>query len=646
MTTSEHNAPVAPNHPDADHLREAVASSDLIPLLVALYLRLDDSSFMDKRFTPDLVSYALGIRPSGGLEDELIAEARELAVQGLMRVASENSADLASPDEATLRSILTFLTGEDSDDYLPLIRRELSLNGDVESAARIAESVQQQPTNQKVVSQVAIIGTGISGLIASIRLTQAGIPFTVFEKNSGIGGTWYENRYPGSRLDTSNFGYSFSFKQHNWKHYYSTQGEIEEYLNATAKDYNLLPHIRFSTEVESLEWDGAAWQVTAINGGERTVESFSHVITATGQLNRPKIPDFPGLENFNGAYWHSAQWPADADITGKRVAVVGTGASAFQIVSAIQPDVEQLSVFQRSAPWMLPTPGYSSALPAGFSEILEMLPEYGRVLRFYQFWIGLEGRRRFAVVDPEWKSTLSVSQVNEEFRQALIESIQQQFKDRPDLFERAIPNYPPGGKRILRDDNKWANALQQPNVELVTNEIESFTEHGIRTSDGVEHEFDVVVFCTGFHADRFLSPIKIHGIDGKDLDDVWQEDAEALLGMHITGFPNLVMLYGPNTNLVVNGSVVFLVECAINRVVEILEHQIELGARTFDVTEETVKKFTEDLDEASRGMAWGDDRTQTWYKGNSGRVVSVWPYSMLHYWQATHNVDFSKLVFA
>lgn len=643
MATSEHTEP---NRPDADHLREAVAVSDLIPLLVALALRLDDDSFIDPRFAPDLVSYALGIRPNGGLENELLEEARELAVQGLLRASADEASEMAAPDEAALRKILAFLTGDESEDYLSLVRRELSLNGDVESGEKLAEAVQQQPADQQVLSKVAIIGTGISGLLAAIRLTQAGVPFTVFEKNAGIGGTWYENRYPGARLDTSNFGYSFSFKQHNWKNYYSTQGEIEEYLNAVAEDFDLRANIRFSTEVESLEWDGAAWQVTAVSNGERTVESFSHVITATGQLNRPKIPNFPGLGKFRGEYWHSAQWPADAELSGKRVAVVGTGASAFQIVSALQPEVAELSVFQRSAPWMLPTPGYSSALPSGFSEILEMLPEYGRVLRFYQFWIGLEGRRRFAVVDPEWTSELSVSELNEQFRQALIDSVQEQFKDRPDLLERAIPNYPPTGKRILRDDNKWAAALQQPNVSLVTDGIESFTERGIRTADGVEHEFDAVVFCTGFHADRFLSPMQIRGTDGRDLDDAWPEDAEALLGMHIAGFPNLVMLYGPNTNLVVNGSVVFLVECAINRVVEILEHQLELGARTFDVTEETVQQFTEDLDRANRGMAWGDSRTQTWYKGASGRVVSVWPYSMLHYWQATHNVDFSKLVFA
>ena len=485
---------------------------------------------------------------------------------------------------------------------------------------------------------VAIIGGGISGVAMAVRLAHAGVDFVLFEKNPDLGGTWFENRYPGCRLDTSNFGYSYSYAQSVWRHYFSTREEVGAYIRRIAEQEGILPSVRFGVEVRSLTWTGEFWQVDV----DGTVQQFDFVVAAVGQLNRPKVPDIPGLGTFAGRTWHSATWPDDAGIDGKRVALVGTGASGYQIAPAIANRVESLAVFQRTPPWILPTPAYSSELPAGVQTLLERMPAYRRWLRFHQFWVAMEGRLRFTQADPDWTEEGSVSQVNAEFRALLEQSLAEQFEARPDLLREVVPPYPPGSKRILRDDGAWAATLQRDDVLLVTEGIARIEPSGIVTASGRLVEVDVIVFATGFHADRFLSPIAVTGEGGRLLAEQWGSRAETYLGMSVNGFPNFAMLYGPNTNLVVNGSLVFMIEAAVDRIVRMIEFAVDSLARSIDVPQSVVDAFVEDIDRENAAMAWGDPRVDNWYKGASGRVVSIWPFSMRRFWEQSRRDDFQE----
>jgi 4-hydroxyacetophenone monooxygenase len=461
----------------------------------------------------------------------------------------------------------------------------------------------------------------------------------VFERNADVGGVWLENTYPGCRLDTSNFNYSYSFAQKgDWPHQYSLQGTILDYFRDVAEDLDLRSHIRFRTEVRGLSYDDdtATWTVVVrdADGHEESMR-VQAVVSAVGQLNQPNIPHLPGGDRFAGLSWHTARWRHDVDLSGLRVAVIGTGASAFQVVPAIAGKVGQLLLFQRSAPYMMPTPTYHSEIPSDFRWLFEHVPHYHRWYRFYQFWTSVEGRRPFSTVDPEWQHPTSVSEENERLRQSLVEHLQRQFADRPDLRDKVVPGYPPYAKRMLRDNGVWAATLKMDHVTLVTDSIEEITAHGLRTCDGVEHEVDVIVYGTGFRARDFLLPMKVTGRRGVDLHESWAGDPRAYLGITIPGFPNLFCVYGPNTNLVVNGSLLLFSECAVHYTVECIRALLASGARAMDVRRDVFAALNERVDAANRLMAWGVPGVTNWYKGESGRVTQNWPLSTLEYWELT-----------
>ena len=610
--------------------REGLASAELVPLLLSIASLRRDSGLLEKRFRPALLTPAVGVLAQGGIDPADVVALRErLSVE--LAELTDDDLELRPLDDTFLLDCLEFMTGTRDAGYLPVLRRELNWGVD---ADRPPADLGERAAGRRV----AIIGGGISGVAMAARLVQAGVEFVLFEKNSALGGTWFENRYPGCRLDSSNFCYSFSFAQTTWQHYFSTREHVGAYINQIAAAEGVLPHVRFGSEVSSLIWTGERWRLEA--DGE--TEEFDFVISAVGQLNRPKLPAIPGIESFSGRTWHSATWPEDAEIAGKRVALVGTGASGYQIAPAIADEVESLAVFQRTPPWILPTPGYSSELPPAYRTLLERLPAYRRWLRFHQFWIAMDGRLRFTRADPDWHGEGAVSQVNAEFRSVLESSLKELFADRPDLLDAAVPPYPPGGKRILRDDGAWSRTLKRADVELVTEGIDHIEPRGIVTMSERLIELDVIVFATGFQADRFLSPMTIRGEGGRDLMEQWAGRAESYLGMSVHGFPNFAMLYGPNTNLVLNGSLVFLVECAVDRVLRMIEFVVDSDAVSVDVPTEVVSEFVRDIDRENTAMAWGDPRVDNWYKGAGGRVVSIWPFSMRRFWEDTRRADFAQ----
>lgn len=637
--------PASPPQPPAgdwsdEHLVSALRVADLPSLLVALAQVLHDDAYIPASLRPVSEPPAVGGLYQGGLDAARQEQARALCLDGLRRFRDGGFAVAPDPDAARLRELLGYLADSVPDPYLPLLAHELDVPHDSGAPGWTLPEVASGRS-----FRVAVIGTGLSGLVAAHRLNQAGIHTVVFEKNPGTGGTWFENTYPGCRLDTHNYAYAYSFAQKpDWPCYFSPQESIRQYFAGFAEDHGLLPLIRFSTRVLSASYDDgtATWQVTSRGpSGAPETETFDAVVSAVGQLNTPLIPEFPGQELFEGESFHTARWRHDVDLVGKRVAVIGTGASAFQVVPSIAGVVDELTVFQRNPPWTLPSPNYVDEIEEDQLWLFRLVPSYARWFRFYQFWTSVEGRRRFTQAEADWDKPGSVSAANQELREKLTEFLTETFGDRPDLLEKVIPAYPPGAKRMLRDNGAWARALKQDNAHLETGKILEFTPRGIRTDDGVEHEADVIIYGTGFSAQQFLSSFTVTGAGGLDLQEYWNGDARAYLGITVPHFPNLFCVYGPNTNLVVNGSTVLFSELSAEYILTAIRGLLERGDAALDVREDAYEAYNEALDAENRRMAWGAAEVSSWYKNATGRVSQVWPYPLLDYWTATRDVDLS-----
>jgi 4-hydroxyacetophenone monooxygenase len=621
----------------------AVHDADIPALLAALAVLTDDDAFLADDLRPPRSKMGASIKPQGGLSDAAQAKARDLAVKALIAYRDRGSPPM-NPEPRLLERAMQFLARDAGADYVPLLKHELGLPNDL--GAPQWDKASLAPDRA---FSVAVIGAGLSGVAAAHRLQQAGVTFKVFERNPDVGGVWWENSYPGCRLDTPNFAYSYSFAQKpDWPEQFSRQIEIQNYVATVTDAAELRAHIAFETEVLSLTFDDASatWQLEYRDAhGAQHVETFNAVITATGQLNQPAIPEIAGSRLFRGDMFHSARWPADVDVRGKRVAVVGTGASAYQIVPAIADDVAALSVFQRNPPWMLPTPNYHEEIKPGMAWLLHHVPYYGRWFRFWQFWMAAEGRLPLVEVEADWDHPISVGRANEGLRLECIDHLAQQFSDRPDLLAKVTPTYPPGAKRMLRDNGVWARALKLPHTNLVTDEIARIDEQGIVTADGALHEFDIIVFATGFQASDYLAPMKVVGRDGQNLHKWWSGDCRAYLGITVPGFPNLFMTAGPNTSVVVNGSAIFSAECAVEYALSAIGGLLKGGHAAMDVRQAPFDRFNARIDAGNLTKAWGTAKVSSWYKNRFGRASQTWPFSLLEYWKLTEKVEFADYEF-
>src|SRR4051794_27506032 len=628
-----------------DEIAEVLREAELPPLLPALAYVTGDLTLLRDDLRPDPLLFGM---PQGGLSDEQQAEVRRLALETLARFRDGGCVAAPVPsDEDVLRIMEHAVGGADMAAYLPLLEEELAHRG----ADRRAPSWTKQAIAPDVSFTVAIIGAGMSGLLAAHRLQQAGIPFVILEKNPDVGGTWYENAYPGCRVDNPNHNYSYSFAQrHDWPLHFSTQDVLLGYFRDCADEFGLREHVRFETEVLTADWsdESTQWTVrTRSADGREDVLVVDAVISAVGQLNQPNYPDIPGRDAFAGPAFHSARWDSSVDLTGKRVAVIGTGASAVQIIPEIAASVGELLVFQRTPPWLGPTPDYHDPVPDGLRWLYGHVPSYSEWNRFCIFWLMGDGALANVRVDESWEpKDQAVSPMNDFMRMVLTEYLKMEFADRPDLLDAVIPTYPLGAKRLLRDNGVWAGALKRDNVQLLTAGIREITPAGIVTDDGEEHAVDVLIYGTGFKASKFLTPMTVTGRDGLDLHEHWAGDARAYLGVTIPGFPNLFCLYGPNTNIVVNGSIVYFSECGVRYVLECLRLVLESGHRALDVRKDVHDAFNEAVDAENARMAWGASTVNSWYKNEHGHVAQNWPFTLLEYWTRTReaNADDYELV--
>jgi cation diffusion facilitator CzcD-associated flavoprotein CzcO len=456
---------------------------------------------------------------------------------------------------------------------------------------------------------IAIIGGGISGLGMAISLQQAGITdFVVLERADEVGGTWQANTYPGCACDVPSNLYSYSFAPNpDWSRTYSRQPEIWDYVRGVADRFGVRRYLRLGVEVSSADWDEDAgrWRLTTSQGDI----DARVLVSAVGLLTEPKIPDVKGLDAFEGAVFHSARWNHDFDLEGKRVAAIGTGASAIQFVPEIQPRVGQLHVFQRTPPWVLP----HTARPTSERErsLFRRVPLLQRLVRGFVY----TAREALVIAFVKRPRLMSLPE-----RQAR-RHIEGQLSD-PELIAKVTPDYSLGCKRILPSDD-WYPALQQPNVELVTDAITEIRKSSIVTADGTEREVDAIVLGTGFHVTDPPLGALVHGRGGRSLNDVWQGSMRAHLGCTVAGFPNLFVLLGPNTGLG-HSSMVYVAESQVAYVMSALDTMTRHGVGVVEVTERAQAKSNADIDRRMRTTIWSTG-CHSWYIDANGRNSALWP---------------------
>lgn len=572
----------------------------------------------------------------GFMSPEDQAAGRALALEVIRSWRDRGCPEPEPLPESTLHEMMAWLACDAvGDEYVPMVLEELALDGRDSRAPEPVPGAQAYP--------VVVVGCGMSGLLAAIRLQQAGFPFVVVEKNDGPGGTWWENSYPGARVDVGSHFYSYSFEPgDHWSEFFSQQPELRAYFERVAAERGIGEHVRFGTEATGAAYDEAqrTWTVTLDDGDTLAARA---VVCAVGQLNRPFVPEVPG--EFHGPAFHTARWRHDADLDGKDVVMVGAGATGFQVAPAIADRVRSLTVLQRTAQWMFPNPGYHDAVGPGVGWAIRHLPFYGRWFRFLTLWPGCDAGLAAAKVDPAWAPQhRSVSEVNEMVRVMFTDWITSQVTGHgdgdPDLVAKVVPPYPPTAKRTLQDNGSWLRTLTRDHVELVRAGVSRLEPDAVVDSDGVRHGADVLVWATGFRANEFLVPMTVRGRGGLDLREHWGARPRAHLGVTVPGFPNFFMLYGPATNLASGGSIILASECEVAYVMSCLRMLAEAGADTIEPTQAAYDDYYARTQDEVRTMVWSSPHIgHGYYQDDAGQVHGLNPWRLVDYWAWTRDPD-------
>jgi 4-hydroxyacetophenone monooxygenase len=622
---------------DEARLTRALSVANLPTLTMVLFQLTGDERWLNDPYRPERAS-GLGPNDSGGFPANVAEEIRECAAAAIMAWSRGRPAAVPVPNPELLRRMLSICMAEEiPDEYERVMREEMGL----------VPPEPPEPLPPKDF-RVAIIGAGISGIIAAVRLRELGVPFVILERNREVGGVWLTNTYPGAGVDTPSYLYSFSFFPRHWSTHFAKRDEMAAYLADAVDHFDLRRHIIFGTEVDSAVLDESAqtWEISSHDSdGSRRSVSANALISGVGLFNKPKIPDIAGMERFSGPMFHTANWPDDLDVTGKRVAVIGTGASAMQVVPAIADKVAQVTVFQRSPQWVGPCAEYFAPVPEDVHYLMDHVPYYQAWYRFRLAWVFNDRVHPTLQIDPQWGDPdRSLNAVNDGHRRYFTRYLVSQLEDRPDLIAKCLPDYPPFGKRMLLD-NGWFAALKRDNVELVTEGVGSITDRGVVSQGGGEVEADVVVFSTGFETTRYLQPIEFVGRGGKRLRDIWgDDDATAYLGITVPGFPNLFLMYGPNTNSGAGGSYFFIGESQGRYITDVITKMIEQGIGAVECRADAHDRWVNEVDEAHSKMVWSHPGMTTYYRNKRGRVVNNSPYRVVDYWLKTHNAELADFI--
>lgn len=623
-----------------DELRAALREAHVPTLTAAMATLSGDDSWLRESWRPP--NQRDVEKPSGGLPDDVVAEIRDRAFDLVMAWRAGEVPEVATPDPAQLQRMLeiTFGSGAElPDGYGEVLAEELG------AGSRFPEPG-VRPGAERL--RVVIVGLGLAGVCAAIQLKQLGIPFLALDKNDNIGGTWYENTYPGCGADTPCHLYSFSFAQRaTWSRYFAPRGEFFTYLNTLADEYELRPYLRFEREVTEARWDEERqlWSVETVNGaGEHEHLEAEVVIAGTGYLNRPNLPDIKGLERFTGTCMHTARWDPDTDVTGKRVAIIGTGASAMQIVPSIAEAAQQVTIFQRSPQWAMPNPLRPQPVSDAARLLMHEVPWYLQWFRLRMLWT--YGDRMFPVmlIDPEWPhQDRSISKVHDRHREFLTKHILSELGDRAEeLAPVCVPDYPPYGKRPLLDHG-WFRTVRRDDVEIVNDGIREITENAVVTQSGREIEADVLLVATGFQPLNLVSPMEVHGRSGRTLRETWgPEDAKAHLGISVADFPNFFLLLGPNSLAAAGGSAALPIEMEVAYITKMLDRMLTDGIASVEPRQSVQDEWVGRVDDQLSRTIWAHRGFETYYRNSAGRVVTILPYPTVTFREMVYEPDLSE----
>ncbi|OGE55052.1 hypothetical protein PENARI_c005G03920 [Penicillium arizonense] len=502
-------------------------------------------------------------------------------------------------------------------------------------AARYQQPVQNADYSNPT---VLIIGAGISGICMAIDLIRRHNchNFIIVEKSSYVGGTWGDNRYPGSRCDVWSHLYSYSFEASDWTREFSSQKEIHTYLVRTAQKWGLYEYIRFNTIVEEARWSDrlSKWETAVrVSSGSKdaeTTDSYTitsdFLVSAVGQLNSPYYPEIPGINTFEGKILHSARWDWNHKTERKKIAVIGSGATAAQLIPEVAKDAKNVTVFQRTPNWVIPREDAD-------------IPQWRRNL--YRYVPGARRRYRAELMDIRESALFDAIVTNDENGKDLLRSMsldlmKRQIQNNPKLIKNLTPDYPPGCKRVIISDDLFS-ALDQPHVALETEKIKSITSDSITTENN-EYKVDMIVLATGFRTIEFLYPIKVYGLEGRSIQDIWQGGARAYLGMTVESLPNFAMLYGPNTNLGHN-SIILMIEAQSRYISEIIKKVCEAKARNKSLalspSQQTVQLFNEEIQEKLLKSTYANPTCKSWYKMEDGLITNNWSGTVIEYQKLT-----------
>jgi len=624
------------SHSDQALLDHAVTQANIPTLLMVLVQMTGDTHWLDAPYQINRQS-GMGDNDSGGLDAALQAEVRTAAIEAIR--AWQNGKPLAiedPPPELLVRMLSNAMGERVPDEYGEFTAAQLSQN------TRVVNPI-YAPDDFRVL----VVGSGATGMCAAVHLQQAGIPFSVVEKADRVGGVWYENKYPGAGVDTPNHLYSFSFVSYDWPMYFALRDDLQTYMEHVAKEFDLLEHVRLRTEVVKAEWNDAEkyWDVTLEHDGEQTIEQANVLLSATGIFNPPVWPNIPGIEDFEGPIFHTSDWPQDLSLADKNVAVIGNGASAMQICPEIQDEVASLTIYQRSTHWAAPFDQFRKVVPDAIRYLLREVPLYRAWYRVRLGWTFNDRMHEALQKDPDWiHPDRSLNAINDAHRAFFARYIEQELGDRKDLLEKVLPPYPPFGKRMLMD-NGWYRMLRNEKVELIDRPIVEITQNEIKTKTEAITP-DVLVIATGFDVLNFGTAFEARGRSGQTLTERWGDNASAYLGTAIPDFPNLFMLYGPNTQPGHGGSLLFVIERQMHYIMDMLKQMCEQGLSDVEIRSEVHAQYNQAVDAAHEKMVWTHPGMQTYYRNSQGRVVVNFPWRNVDLFEMTKQVNLQEYLTA
>jgi 4-hydroxyacetophenone monooxygenase len=625
-----------------DDLRAAATMGNIPTMLMALAFLTGQSTWFEPPYRPTRTK-ALDDNDTGGLPEETQAEVREALVRvvGELRDGVRAMPEPCSDGEL-LRLVSASLGQEVPSEYARTLAEESGFR------PRIGSSWSAGRPETAAEMHVVIIGAGFSGVAAARILKELGISFQVYERGDGVGGVWNANRYPGAGADAPSHLYSYSFApKPNWSRYYAKQPEIRSYIESAAESFGILDKIQLNSTVTAATWDDAdrSWRVEVAGPDGTTHETRANaVISCVGILNKPVVPNLPGVEDFAGPSFHTAAWDDDVDLAGKKVAVIGTGATSIQLVPELAGVAEKVTVFQRTPQWFVPNKNYLRDVTPAVQLLMDQVPSYLAFYRTRLIWMFQDKLLATLRKDPEWSMRdVSVNAENERHRQFLLDYIDGKLGSRREVRPLFVPDYPPYGKRMLMD-NDWLETVLRDDVDLVAGGVARVTEASVVTDDGSEYPVDVIIYATGFQSSRMLSSLEIVGRSGERLGDVWQDSPEAYLGVCVPGFPNLFVVGGPNTQLGHGGSAVYITECSLAYISDVLVTMVEQGLSSVDVRSDVSLAYNDRVQAEHAQLIWTHPAVNSWFANSSGRVVATTPWRGVDFWQMTRRADIEDFV--